>query len=141
VNGTLGIVRDLQPGRVRVALAFDPGDVAYDVEPVSWDKVRYFWSERTERIEKEVLGRYLQLPLMLAWSTTIHKAQGQTLDAVEIDLGPGAFAPGQAYVALSRCRELSRITLTRAIRTDDIKCDPEIVRFYGELRRHISGEG
>lgn len=114
---------------------FELGDVTYDVEPVSWDKIRYVWNER---IEKEVLGRYVQLPLMLAWSTTIHKAQGQTLDAVEIDLGPGAFAPGQAYVALRRCRELSGIRLTRPIRADDVKCDPEIVRFYGELRRQMS---
>lgn len=139
VNGTLGIVRELHAERARVALTFEPGDVTYDVEPVSWDKIRYLWNERTERIEKEVLGRYVQLPLMLAWSTTIHKAQGQTLDAVEIDLGPGAFAPGQAYVALSRCRELSGIRLTRPIRVDDIKCDPEIVRFYGELRRQMQG--
>ncbi|MEW6269198.1 MAG: AAA family ATPase [Thermodesulfobacteriota bacterium] len=137
VNGTLGIVRELHPERVRVALALEPGDVTHDVEPVAWDKIRYVWNERTERIEKEVLGRYVQLPLMLAWSATIHKAQGQTLDAVEIDLGHGAFAPGQAYVALSRCRELSGITLTRAIRPDDVKCDPEIVRFYGELRRQM----
>ncbi len=138
VNGTLGIVRELHADRVRVALAFEPGQVVHDVVRVSWDKIRYRWNERTQRIEKELLGRYQQLPLMLAWATTIHKAQGQTLDAVEIDLGHGAFAPGQAYVALSRCRELSGVTLTRPIRVDDIKCDPEIVRFYGELRRHLA---
>jgi ATP-dependent exoDNAse (exonuclease V) alpha subunit len=69
---------------------------------------------------------------MLAWAVTIHKAQGKTLEKVCVDLDDGAFAPGQVYVALSRCRGLSDITLARLIHPVEIKCDPRIKRFYAE---------
>lgn len=135
VNGTLGIVRSLGEESVQVELALNASEELVDVEPVIWESIRYRWNEEEERIHKESIGQYRQIPLMLAWATTIHKAQGKTLDAVEIDFEQGAFASGQAYVALSRCRELGNITLTRPIRRSDVQCDPEIIRFYGELRR------
>lgn len=67
---------------------------------------------------------------MLAWAVTIHKSQGKTLDNVLVDLGSGAFASGQVYVALSRCRSIEGIRLARLIRKTDVKCDPMIKRFY-----------
>ncbi len=78
----------------------------------------------------QVVGTYTQYPLMLAWAVTIHKSQGKTLDNVLVDLGTGAFASGQVYVALSRCRSIDGIRLARAIRPSDIICDPVIKRFY-----------
>ncbi|MBI3507666.1 MAG: AAA family ATPase [Proteobacteria bacterium] len=137
VNGSLGIVREFKDDGPVVEVAH-PGHegtrVAVDVKPVAWETVRYTWEPVTETIAPEVLGEYVQLPLMLGWATTIHKAQGKTLDAVEIDLDSGAFAAGQVYVALSRCRELDAITLTRPIRVEDVTCDAEIMRFYAELK-------
>lgn len=140
VNGTLGIVRELADSRVRVELAFGPSRGVVDAEPATWESVQYKWDEDTETIEKEVVGQYTQIPLMLAWATTIHKAQGKTLDAVEIDFEQGAFAAGQAYVALSRCREIGNITLTRPILPSDIQCDPDISRFCGEFRAPSNDE-
>ena len=70
---------------------------------------------------------------MLAWAVTIHKSQGKTLEKVRIDLGNGAFAPGQVYVALSRCKSLQGITLARPIDQNEIKCDQRVKRFYEAL--------
>lgn len=80
-----------------------------------------------------VIGGYQQIPLMLAWAVTIHKSQGKSLDKVNIDLAGGAFASGQVYVALSRCRTLAGIRLKRPIKISDVRCEPEIKRFYEAL--------
>ena len=68
----------------------------------------------------------VQFPLAPAWALTIHKAQGMTLDAVEIDLGRGAFAPGQTYVALSRARAIEGLRLARPLTPRDVRVDPAI---------------
>jgi len=83
---------------------------------------------------EEVRGRFTQYPLTLAWATTIHKSQGKTLDNVLIDLGYGAFAHGQLYVALSRCRTLNGIFLQRPIRPQDIIVDERIVNFFERVK-------
>jgi ATP-dependent DNA helicase PIF1 len=80
---------------------------------------------------------------MLAWAVTIHKSQGKTLGNVLVNFGSGAFAPGQAYVALSRCRSLESIRLARPLRVSDVRCDPRIRRLYQALAASEarSGEG
>jgi hypothetical protein len=132
VNGSLGIVKDFSDRGVQVELIAHRG-TRYEVSQVEWETYRYEYEEQTGKIVPAVIGTYRQIPLMLAWAVTIHKSQGKTLDRVEVDLGRGAFAPGQVYVALSRCRSLSGITLKRPIRPDEVKCDPRIKRFYREL--------
>ena len=71
-------------------------------------------------MEEDTTATFEQMPLILAWAVTIHKAQGLTLDDVRIDLGRGAFAPGQAYVALSRARTIEGLSLTAPLRVSDI---------------------
>ena len=75
------------------------------------------------------VGRFTQFPLKLAWAMTIHKSQGKTFDRVVIDMGSGAFAHGQSYVALSRCRTLDGITLRRPLSDRDLMLDPEVREF------------
>ena len=82
------------------------------------------------KISPQIIGTYEQIPLMLAWAVTIRKSQGKTLDKVKVDLSSGAFASGQVYVALSRCRSIEGITLQRPIQPRDVSCDAEIKRFY-----------
>lgn len=131
VNGSLGVVRDLsEPNVVRVEMLTDhPGEI-HDVSRVQWNSYRYVLNPENNQIEPAISGTYTQFPLMLAWAITIHKSQGKTLDRVRIDLGHGAFAPGQVYVALSRCRQLEHLQLVRPIKPSDVRCDARIVRFY-----------
>ena len=70
---------------------------------------------------------------MLAWAVTIHKSQGKTLEKVRVDLTGGSFAPGQVYVALSRCTTLEGIELEQPIRKNDVRTDTHVKDFYRRL--------
>jgi len=71
---------------------------------------------------------------LVAWALTIHKAQGQSFDEVVVDLGVRtAFAAGQVYVALSRCKSLEGLFLMRDICEADIKIDRRVREFYDKL--------
>ena len=70
------------------------------------------------------------MPLKLAYALTIHKSQGMTLDAVEIDLGASIFEYGQAYVALSRAKNLASIKLSK-VKASSFKTHPLVKEFYG----------
>ena len=129
VNGTTGIVRRIGNDSVRVEV----DGRTHDVERTSWETYEYAFDAKQDRIVSKARGTYTQYPLMLAWAVTIHKSQGKTLDRVRIDLGSGAFATGQVYVALSRCRSIEGIQLARPLRPSDIRCDPTIRRFYLSL--------
>lgn len=127
VNGTLGTVRELTNERIRVELL---GGALHDVPRVVWENFKYVYDEREEKIVAKTTGDYTQYPLMLAWAVTINKSQGKSFDRVMVDLGTGAFATGQVYVALSRCRTIEGLRLARPIRVSDVQCDPVIRRFY-----------
>jgi ATP-dependent DNA helicase PIF1 len=102
---------------------------AYRVEKAVWESVRYGLDAATGRVVPRPVGRFTQFPLKLAWAMTIHKSQGKTFERVIIDLGQGAFAHGQSYVALSRCTTLEGITLRRAVTGRDLMVDPEVREF------------
>jgi ATP-dependent exoDNAse (exonuclease V) alpha subunit len=140
VNGTIGKVVDL-PSSGGVTVEVDGEKL--DVGRATWEKVRYEieeeFDEETGKV-KEVLvtiplAEYQQIPLRPAWSVTIHKSQGQTYDEVVIDLGRGAFSPGQTYVALSRVRSLEGLYLTRAIKMGDVMVDKDVVRFMSAVKQ------
>jgi hypothetical protein len=135
VNGTIGVVVAMLDGRVEVRL-HETGLVV-DVGPMSWEQFDYKLNPDTNQVERAVVGEYLQIPLMLAWSVTIHKSQGKTIEQVHIDLGAGAFETGQTYVALSRCRSLSALTLSRPLSEADVLIDAESREFYRKLRELI----
>ena len=128
-NGSIGKVIDINGNGIKVELISDTEGLIYDITPVEWESYRYEIDDVTDKIVPVVAGKYVQYPLMLAWAVTIHKSQGKTLESVRVDLGSGAFASGQVYVALSRCRSLSDIKLARPIKTTEVKCDPIVQRF------------
>lgn len=140
VNGTLGTVAGLEADAIWVDVPSmggrggnqDPmaGPLgAVRVERATWESVRYAPDPATGRPVPKPVGRFTQFPLKLAWAMTIHKSQGKTFDRVVIDLGSGAFAHGQSYVALSRCRTLDGITLRRPLSGRDLLLDPEVREF------------
>ena len=123
VNGSLGTVKQLDENVIAVTL---DGGEDVDVERAIWPQARWSWNAKEGRMEVKEEFKYVQFPLAPAWALTIHKAQGMTLDAVEIDLGRGAFAPGQTYVALSRARAMESIRLARPLSPRDVQVDPAI---------------
>ena len=96
-------------------LVLCPGDnKAIEVEIETWENTKYTLNEQTKQIEAEVQGTFKQYPLRLAWAITIHKSQGLTFEHAIID-AQAAFASGQVYVALSRCKTLEGLVLASPI--------------------------
>lgn len=127
VNGTLGTVHKLKENYIQVKL--DNGEIV-DVEKETWMDIRYKYNENDKELQEETVGKVYQYPLKLAWAITIHKSQGMTFDKVCLDFRRSPFAHGQTYVALSRCRTLEGITLTKNIYPNDVLVDSRIVEFY-----------
>ena len=97
-----------------------------------WNKIKYVYDEYNDEMEEEVVSSFKQFPLKLGWAVTIHKAQGLTLDSCSIDLGQGAFATGQTYVALSRCKTLNSLNLYQELQVRDALVDSAIKDFHKE---------
>jgi len=129
VNGTLGAVV-----KVTSNVIVDIDGEQVEVEPVTWEKIKYEYSPETKTISHDVVAEFTQFPLRLAWAVTIHKAQGKTLDAAVIDLGSRAFAPGQSYVAFSRLTSLDGLYLKRPLTPADIIVDHDVVSFMSRER-------
>ena len=124
-NGKLGTVQHLSQESVTVLS--DAGE-ELETERLAWENLQYRLDEASGEITQEVKGTFRQFPLRPAWAITIHKSQGLTFDHVVIDAG-AAFAFGQVYVALSRCRSLEGISLTRPVRRELLIADSEVAAF------------
>jgi len=136
VNGTIGIITELNYDIVRVCIKDALGEARYiEVERQTWEMIRYEPDpQHAGQILAKVIGTFTQYPLRLAWAMTIHKSQGKTFDRVIIDLGGGAFESGQTYVGLSRCRTLDGIILKQQVKSKDIILDPRLVEFYQNIK-------
>ena len=124
-NGKLGRVEDVMEGMVTVS---DEDGMLINVVPVEWENSQYSLDDNTGEIRQSVVGVFRQLPLRVAWAITIHKSQGLTFDKVIIDAA-SAFAFGQVYVALSRCRSLGGISLCTPLSTTAIYSDQHVSEF------------
>jgi hypothetical protein len=125
-NGKLAVVKRIGPDIIKVAFGEDGRD--YELRRETWENIEYSVDEKSGEVIKNELGTFTQFPLRLAWAITIHKSQGLTFDKVIIDAGR-SFAPGQVYVALSRCRSLEGIVLHSLIPQSALHSDKRIGAF------------
>ena len=102
-------------------------DVGYCLWPVERYVFRKIGDE--EKLAREEVGRFSQLPLRLGYASTIHRSQGQTYDRVI--LKPEIFEYGQLYVALSRVRDISGLTIDGDISNVKKLASPKVKEFYG----------
>ena len=103
-----------------------------------WENNRYTINEETKMIETQVEGTFSQFPVKLAWAITIHKSQGLTFEKAVID-AHSAFAHGQTYVALSRCKTFEGMVLSSPIPQEAIINDTAVKQYTErQTSRHIS---
>ncbi len=149
VNGTIGQVREFTEietdegvyTAVRVEIKDEDGenDKVVTVEPFVWKNVSTVYDKENDRLTTEVVGYYVQLPLVLGWAFTIHKMQGKTLSKAVINFGRGAFTHGQAYVALSRVRSVDGLFLERSLGRKDVLTDKRVEEFLKSFRKIMTG--
>lgn len=125
-NGKIGTVVDLDEDKVLVRCPGDEFDIV--TSPEIWKNIQYSINPETKEIMEDEIGSFTQIPLRLAWAITIHKSQGLTFEKVIID-AQEAFAHGQTYVALSRCKTLEGIVLTGPFSRKSIINNLEVTSF------------
>ena len=134
INGTLGEVKSIDKNSISVRLT-ESGTVI-DVEPMEWQNIRYQFDEESKEISSKQIGRFKQYPLKAAWAITVHKSQGLTFDKAIIDVH-AAFSPGQAYVALSRCRTLDGLVLSSPVSASVFMRDNAVDAYMNYISRPV----
>lgn len=136
VNGSIGKVSSVRQDENAVdVICVELADGRrVDIAPFTWEMFRFFYDEDMGAIDAHHVGSFIQYPIKLAWAVTIHKSQGKTYENVILDIGTGAFAHGQTYVALSRCKTLNGLVLRKPILKKDIIMDWRVVRFMSKYQ-------
>jgi DNA-binding transcriptional ArsR family regulator len=131
-NGKLATVTKLSPDEITVS--FSESEEPFVLRREVWNNIQYRYNNEKDLVEEDVLGTFSQYPIRLAWAITIHKSQGLTFQKAIVDAGR-SFAPGQVYVALSRCTSLEGLILTSPITQNQIQTDPVVVAYSEQLQR------
>lgn len=137
VYGDIGIVSAISEGSSpTVTVKLDKGNTV-SLSPNRWSNYDYFIEEDKNSgksvIRQREIDTFFQIPLKLAYTITIHKSQGLTLDSVTLRLGSGCFAHGQLYTALSRCRSIGDLSIERPVMPEDLILDQAVVDFYESI--------
>ncbi len=135
-NGKIGTIVEISEDEVDVLCEGD--DEPIEVKPLEWEKTKYTLDDETKEIKETAEGAFVQLPLKLAWAITIHKSQGLTFEKAVID-AQEAFAHGQVYVALSRCKSLEGLVLSTPVSGNSIRYDQTVDRFTRHYEENQPG--
>ncbi len=142
VNGSIGrieeIIRPEEEAEV-IMVRLSSGELV-DILPHQWEIFHFEFDQKKNKIVSRVVGTFIQYPLRLSWAVTIHKSQGKTFDRVVVDIGRGAFAHGQVYVALSRCTSFKGLVLKKPIKKGHILMDYRVVRFLTRFQYEQASE-
>lgn len=138
-NGSLGTVVSINDDSVTVE--FDDGFIE-NIEQYEW-KIEEYYVENSNttsfpKLCKREIGKVIQYPLKLAYAITIHKAQGQTYNAVNIN--PYTWDCGQLYVALSRVKDIKNLYITSEINYDYLVISLNVIKFYNEIVKEANKE-
>lgn len=125
-NGKIGLIEQMEEDKILVLCNGENAPI--EVKKEVWKNIRYSLDKATQQVKEDEIGSFTQYPLRLAWAITIHKSQGLTFVKAVIDAG-AAFAPGQVYVALSRCTSLEGIVLHSKITSSSLFSDQNIIYF------------
>lgn len=136
-NGKIGVVESIEDNSIVVKCK---GDLVSITVPISeWQNTQYTIDKETKEIQEAVIGKFFQYPLKLAWAITIHKSQGLTFEKAIIDAN-SAFAHGQVYVALSRCKTLEGLVLSTPISLKSIFSDSAVSEYITDIEQNPVGE-
>lgn len=138
-NGSLGTVVSINDDSITVE--FDDGFIE-NIEQYEW-KIEEYYVENSNttsfpKLCKREIGKVIQYPLKLAYAITIHKAQGQTYNAVNIN--PYTWDCGQLYVALSRVKDIKNLYITSEINYDYLVISLNVIKFYNEIVKEANKE-
>lgn len=128
-NGKMGVIDSLSDEEIIVSFPEEKRKIT--VEKYEWENKRFQVNPETNEIEEKTLGTFVHYPIRLAWAITVHKSQGLTFDKAALDLS-NVFAPGQAYVALSRIRSLDGLVLLKPLRLNGLQNDAQVSQYGSE---------